>query len=675
MTYVILHVLNAIIPSPQRHTILITRMENVKMKKVQSTSLAIALLTLTLMMTLSPYTAHAQTQIAQIPRAEALYMESWEDPSSFNPYDPAVTLFLPYLEPLFVFDAWHFKAVPWLAESSQWVDPLTLKVTLRAGTMWNDGQKLTAADVEYTYSLPTRKPEITGVPSDLWTYLDKINVIDDRTIEFVLKPSNPNKYILMQALSYEDILPKHVWSNVETQYNNTLSFTNLDNPVGSGPYKLMYASVSEKRTIWVRDDNYWGQQALGLPQPKYIVNLESSSNEVANMMLEKGDIDWSENFMPNMWEMWQTKNLARGSWSTDRPYYMPVPYMTGFVVFNYLKIAKTDALSNSEVRRAMAFALDWSKMCDMAFSRLTTPANPSLLPDTVPEVAKYINETAVHQYGWTFDASEANKILDGLGYAKGTDGWRHYQNGAKLGPYELLIVEGWTDWEAAAEIFKQDLAAVGIDITVKLVESTTYTQNVDFGDFTLTFDQPSTWTASSPWFNYYIEYVSRASPAANKPMPAYGNFGSYNNPRVDQLLDEIAKANPDDTATLATLYGNLQAIILKELPYIPGWFYGPFYMYSSTYWTNWPSASNTYAGGVPYWDTGRGWYPMLFGLKSTTAPAATTTTAPSTSANMTTAIAAPVSPIGSIVASLVAIALVVSLAVVIVRRRSRRVED
>jgi peptide/nickel transport system substrate-binding protein len=661
-------------------------MENVKMEKLlrKSALLAIALIILTLMMTVP---TNAQTVTTQIPREQALYMESWEDPGSFNTYDPTVTAFLPYLEPLFIFDTWHFKAVPWLAESSQWVDPLTLRVTLRAGTMWNDGQKLTAADVEYTYSLPTRRSEITGVAADLWTYLDKINVIDDRTIEFVLKASNPNKYMLTEALVHEYILPKHVWSNVETQYNNTLTFTNLDNPVGSGPYKLMYASVSEKRTIWIRDDNYWGQQYFGLPQPKYIVNLESSSNEVANMMMEKGDIDWSENFMPNMWDMWQTKHLARGSWSTDPPYYMPVPYMTGFVVFNYLKIAETNAISNPEVRRAMAFAIDWNKICDMAFSRLTTPANPSLLPATVPAVAKYTNQTAVQQYGWTFNATKANEILDGLGYAKGMDGFRHYKNGILLGPYELLIVEGWTDWEAAAEIFKENMAAVGIDITVKLVEDATYYNDIYYGDFTLTFDQPSTWTASSPWYNYYIEYVSRASPAANKPMPAYGNFGSYNNSRVDELLDEIAKTNPDDEATLRTLYGNLQAIILKELPYIPGWFYGPFYMYSTTYWTNWPGANNTYTGGVPYWDDGRGWYPMLLGLKSTTAPATTaigtttstsigtTSSAPTTLSTTSAVVTAPAITTETIVASVVVIALVVSLVALFVRRRSRRVED
>ena len=641
------------------------------------------LLALLLLVTISLpslHTAYAQTQPAQVPREEALYLESWEDPTGFNPYNPegSAPSFLPFVEPLFVFDGWHFKNVPWLAESSQWVDSLTLRVKLRDGTMWNDGQKLTADDVEYTFSLPSRRTELTGVAQDLWTYLDKITVIDSKTLDFVLKATQPNKYILMQTLSNVYIIPKHVWSTAETQYKVLTEFTNLENPVGSGPYKLMYASVSEHRTVWVRDENYWGKSSLGLPQPKYLVNIVSSSNEVANMMLEKGEIDWSENFMPNMWELWETKHLDRGSWGTQTPYYMPVPYMTGMIYFNYLKIGKGDFLGNSEVRRAMAFAINWNQVCDMAFSKLTTPANPSMLPETVPAVAKYINKTAVQQYGWTYALAKANQMLDSLGYAKGNDGWRHSPGGAKLGPYELLIVEGWTDWEAAAEVIKENLAPVGIDITVKLVEDTTYFNDIQTGQFTMTFDQPSTWTASSPWYNYYIVYVSRASPAANAPNPAYGNYGSYKNPRVDELIDEIARTNPEDEKTLVALYGELQSIILKELPYIPGWFYGPFYMYSTTYWTNWPNEQDPYTGGVPYWDTGRGWYPMLFGLKSTTSVQTTTATsiqtATATSEQPTTT--APVQPADyTLMYGAAALGIIVIAIAAIVIMRRRRAED
>jgi len=555
-----------------------------------------------------------------IPREEAFYMESWEDPTSFNPFNPNAPTFRPFLEPLFVFDAWRFKIVPWLAESYEWTGTgnLTLRITLHNDTTWNDGESLTTTDVNYTFSLPLRRSEITGTIADLWTYLDHITVVNSTTIDFVLKADNANKYILMQTLTSVEILPKHIWSTLETQYTSLVEFNNLINPVGSGPYTLQYASLAERRTIWVRDDSYWGVPYFGLPQPKYIVNVLSTSNELANMMFERGELDWSENFMPNIWELWEVKHLARGTWSTTEPYYMPVPYMTGIIVFNYLQIMGNDALNNPEVRRAMAFAIDWDKICSMAFSKLTTPANPSLLPETVPELAKYINTTAVEQYGWVYNETKANEILDNLGYHVGADGWRTYPNGTKIGPYTLLIVEGWTDWEAAAEIVKTNLADVGIDIEISLVEDSTFFNAIQTGNFELTFDQPSTWTPSTPWYTYYIIYCSRTSPAA--VQPAFGNWGSYNNTRVDALLDEIAMTSPEDEETLAGLYGELQSIILKELPYIIGWFYGPFYMYSETYWTNWPTANNPYAGAVPYWDVAHGYFLMLFRLKSTTAP-------------------------------------------------------
>ena len=127
----------------------------------------------------------------------------------------------------------------------------------------------------------------------------------------------------------------------------------------------------------------------------------------------------------------------------------------------------TTPLQTQKLRRAIAFAVDWNKVCDLAFARLTTPANPSMLPENVPELAQFINSTAVEKYGWTFNVTRANEILDSLGYSMGTDGWRHYANGTKIGPYEVLIVEGWTDWEGVAEIFKENLINVGLDITVK----------------------------------------------------------------------------------------------------------------------------------------------------------------------------------------------------------------
>jgi len=557
-----------------------------------------------------------RVQALDIPREEALYMESWEDPTSFNPFNPNAPSFRPFLEPLFVFDSWHFTSVPWLAESYTWADNFTLRVNLHNDTTWTDGQPLTTTDVNYLFTLPHRRPEITGTIADLWTYLDHITVVNSTTIDFVLSVSNPNKYILMQTLTSAEIVPQHVWSALEASWTSLLEFPNLDNPVGSGPYKLLYASSSERRTIWVRNDNYWGMPYFGVPQPKYVVNTLSTSNELANMMFERGEIDWSENFMPNIWELWETKHLARGTWSNDPPYYMPVPYMTGIIVFNYLHMTDDDALHNSEVRRAMAFAIDWNSICEIAFAKLATPANPSALPESVPGLAKFINATAVEQYGWTFNTTKANEILDGLGYNKVGD-WRTYPNGTKIGPYPLLIVEGWTDWEAAAEIVKQNLKDVGIDVEVSLVEDSKFFDDIQNGNFVMTFDQPSTWTASTPWYTYYIMLNSHTSPAWSRP--AFGNWGSYNNTRVDQLLDQIATTSPDDEATLTGLYGELQSIMLKELPYIIGWFYGPFYMYSDTYWTNWPNANNPYAGGVPYWDVGHGYFLMLFQIKSTTA--------------------------------------------------------
>jgi len=571
-------------------------------------SVLLAILVLSLLLPCSKVSAQV------IPREEAFYMESWEAPASFNSFNPDAPSFRPFLEPLFILDAWHFEIVPWLAESYEWIGDLTLRITLPSDAAWNDGESLNATDVNYTFSLPLRRSEITGAVADLWTYLDHITVVSSTTLDFVLKAENPNKYILIHTLTTQEILPEHVWSTKEEEYDNLMEFPNTENPVGSGAYKLEYVDVVEGKTIWVRDNNYWGKAYHGLPQPKYIVNIVIDSNEMGNYMLSMGELDWSECFMPAIWELPE----GRGTWSTNPPYYMPVPYMTGLIYFNYLQITGDDALNNPEVRRAIAFAINWSKLCDVAFSRLTTPANPSLLPETVPELAKYINTTAVDQYGWAYNVTRANEILDDEGYPWDAGHvWRTYDGTTKIGPYEILIPDGWSDWVAAAEIVLGNLEAIGIDIDVRLCLEEEFFTSIEYGTFEITFDQPSTWTPSIPWYTYYVIYCSRTSPAYNLPMPAYGNWGSYNNTRVDELLDIIALTDPTNVTALTALYGELQYIVLKELPFIPGWFYGPFYEYSETYWANWPTENNPYTGAVCYWDSSHGYFPMLFRLKST----------------------------------------------------------
>jgi len=53
--------------------------------------------------------------------------------------------------------------------------------------------------------------------------------------------------------------------------------------------------------------------------------------------------------------------------------------------------------------------------------------------------------------------AEANRLLDAASLARGSDGVRAVPGGAEM-RYTLQTVQGWTDWMAAAELIRQNLA-------------------------------------------------------------------------------------------------------------------------------------------------------------------------------------------------------------------------
>ena len=88
---------------------------------------------------------------------------------------------------------------------------------------------------------------------------------------------------------------------------------------------------------------------------------------------------------------------------------------------------------------------------------------------------------------WTKrDVAQANRLLDAAGLARGGDGIR-----AATGPgpmrYEINVVQGWTDWIAAAGIIQQNLAEIGVAASVKPLEYNRWLEALKQGRFDMSF--------------------------------------------------------------------------------------------------------------------------------------------------------------------------------------------
>jgi len=230
---------------------------------------------------------------------------------------------------------------PLLAKSMEWTTPTQLTVTLQPGAMWQDGQPLTADDVVFTFDLAKK---FTLSYSPVWDNLSAVKAVDNQTVEFDLSKLNQGAVLQYVVTTY--ILPKHIWAPIADQGQQALLAETNFSPVGSGPYTLK--SYSPQQIVLEKASSYWGSSLYGMPVPKYVVHPIFKSNDDGNLALKQGDLDWSQQFVPNVWTI---PNVH--TWYDKKPYYLPgsIPLM----VINTQK----PGLNNPLVRRAIAYSINY----------------------------------------------------------------------------------------------------------------------------------------------------------------------------------------------------------------------------------------------------------------------------------------------------------------------------
>lgn len=525
----------------------------------------------------------------RLPREETLYEagQQWGPPTNYNPF--VTTAAWPILQDLTVYETLFGynlvagKLEPILGKSYEWVDEYTLRIELQPGTRWQDGKPLTAEDVVYTFELG-KKYAVSFSP--LWNHLTKAVAVDDRTIELTLNPDNAHKAMVETYIGTIRIVPKHIWTEIEKTDGTVTKATNME-PVGSGPYKVIHGDPQQ--IIIERDDNYWGIPIYGKPGPRYIVHPIFKSNDAGNLAFERGQVDLSQQFVPEIWKMWEEKGLPVGTWYKNEPYYVPASIPTLFM--NTQKYP----LSLPAVRRAIAYAIDYAKIAETAMSRYSEPAKSSLLIPGVPSEAKYFSEEDVKKYGWEYNPQKAVEILEKeLGAKKGSDGIYVLPDGTRLGTFYAECPYGWTDWMTSLEVVAQSCRAIGIDVQTKFPDQPVWADHRDSGNFDLLMNTPAgEQSPAQPWVRIRDVMDSRGVPAVGKGT-AYRNWGRYHNDKVAGLLDKAATTT--DEAVLKEVYQELNRIFMQDVPAIP-LEYRPweFFEYNETYWTGFPNEDNPVA--------------------------------------------------------------------------------
>jgi peptide/nickel transport system substrate-binding protein len=560
-------------------------------------------------------------QPPNIPREQTLITGGawWEPPKKFNPlnYGGSVsgTNGLIY-EPLYLWipiKPENERFQPWLAAAlPNWISPTEVEIKIRPEAKWWDGSPVTADDVRFTFYDVPRK-----VTSAAWAgvrnYITDVVVVDSKTVRFKFDPQNVNYGDFLFQLYSTPILPKKYYEPYVNQYGDELTdlgkwpvIAENNDPtklLGSGMYKVLY--TGDDYFILERVDNWWGKDVFGkLPGPKYIKGVIVYSNQVAANMLGAGELDWSTFYIPGGPTMIQKGYVV--SFYSKSPY-----YLSANVAFLFLNTAKKP-FDDPNFRKALYYAIDINKIINSAYEGAVVASNPVGL---LPYWQQYLATDLLNQYGYKYDPQKAKQILDQAGYKDvNGDGWRETPDGKPL-KVTIIVPYGWTDWMFAAISIADDLKAVGINAEAVFPDYGAYVEQIDKGTYDAAINNFGSFAAPTPYQLYYWAYNAT-------PGIWTGNMGRYQNAKLQQLITQLGKIPPDQTDKMKSVLRDIQQILLDEMPALPLWLNGYWFLASQKYWTGWPNENNPYA--VPTNWNGQwqhGGLLVLLNLKPATQPA------------------------------------------------------
>lgn len=522
-------------------------------------------------------------------RSQTLYTsgKQWGPPSNWNPVMTWAyamgTLGFVYETP-FLYDPLTDGFIPWLAEGGEWTSDTVYEMKLREGINWTDGEPLTAEDVVFTFELG----KFPSVPySTLWNWLESVEAVDDYTARFTFSEPNYQEWAFL--LYQTAIVPKHLW---EGRTEEEVATGANENPVGTGPY--LYETHGEDRMVWVKNEDWWGKDALGLdPKPERIVDIVNSSNNVSLGMVLQGQLDLSNNFLPGVASL---RDPGRGY--GVQTYYPEPPYMlsanTAWLVMNTAK----PPMDDPAFRRALAFAIDTDTIVNVVYGNIVRKASPTGL---LPNWKKYIDQAVVDELGFSYDPDGARAILAEAGYEDvDGDGFVEAPDGSKI-ELSIIVPFGWTDWMESIRVIADSAQAVGINLTPDFPDYPALVDARNSGNFDMVINNDRQ-ISNTPWT--YYDYVFRLPIQASQTTT---NFGRYENPEAWDLVQELDRTPVDDVEGMKAIISQLQRAHLMDLPIIPLWYNGMWAQYSNSTWTNWPCSADDCSHYTPstwngYWN-------------------------------------------------------------------------
>lgn len=425
-------------------------------------------------------------------------------------------------------------------------DGLIYTFTLKDNIYFQDGKPVTADDVIFTVN--KAKDSIIKSPHKVdWDGVTPTK-INDTVIQFTLKQPYPS-FLENATLG---IMPEHIWNNSPIELNNANT-----SPIGSGPYMIKNVVKESSGVINSYELAPFKKFALGEP---YIADLNLyfySSEEDLVKALENGTVDQISSITPLNADILKERNFQIDS--------SMLPRVFGLFFNQNQNRIFTDKI----VTAAIDQIIDKDKIVREVLYGYGVAIN-SPIP---PNVISYQKLGAPSNLSREQILLNVEKALAKDGWSKGPDGFLQKsiasgKNKKKtVTPLEFSISTGNApELAKTAELIRQDLANVGIKVSVK---------TFDVGNLNQSVIRPRKYDAL-----LFGEIINRGSDlfafwhSSQRKDPGL-NVAMYTNAKVDKILED-ALITIDEQSRIKK-YATFETEIRKDMPAV--FLYSPNFIY------------------------------------------------------------------------------------------------
>ncbi|NLT40884.1 MAG: ABC transporter substrate-binding protein [Clostridiales bacterium] len=353
------------------------------------------------------------------------------------------------------------ELVPNIDTGYEWEDEKNLRVFLRDDACTATGEKITAEDVKYSFTVG-----IGGVNTSAYAEIEDVVVEDDYTARIVFKNPNPT---FIDSLDEESfcIVSK---SGVEKDGGIDIA-CKAPYSCTTGAYKFYEWKEGQSITLQY-NENYFNKEYV--PSYEFIKYIVIPDNASRCLAVQSGDADIASNLsLADTLGYANTKGIGVATFPT---------YLSTVLFFN----CSNGIFTNPDLRKAIGYLVDWQECAEVVGG-----PNAKLNEASMPRASQYFYD----EYIRTKDIEMGKELMAKAGYPDGFS-------------FEITTAQPQVHHTNVALLIQAQLAEFGITVKVNTLDLGIYFGTIDSGNYEAHMSNAS--ASFAVHMAFYDDYKTRA---------------------------------------------------------------------------------------------------------------------------------------------------------------------